>query len=176
MTTSQIENRRANEQDACAIKPDLEFLRAHPAHFLAFGFGTGLSPKGPGTMGTLVAFPIFFAVQALPAELYWLLVICFLLAGIWLCERAGKALGVHDHGGIVWDEIAAFLIVLPFAPASWWGYLLAFGFFRLFDIWKPFPIAWLDARIHGGFGVMLDDVLAALYSVVCLLGVSLWLV
>jgi phosphatidylglycerophosphatase A len=156
-------------------RPDWPFALAHPAHFLALGFGTGLSAKAPGTMGTLAALPIYFIIQILDPPAYWAVVTVFLLAGIWICGRTGQALGVHDHGGIVWDEIAAFLMVLPFAPAVWWGYVLAFALFRLFDIWKPFPIGWLDERVHGGLGVMLDDVLAAGYAVVCLLGVTVWL-
>jgi phosphatidylglycerophosphatase A len=158
-----------------ARRPDWRFLRAHPAHFLAFGFGTGLSSRAPGTVGTLAAYPLYFAMQGLAAPVYWGLVAIFLVTGVWVCGRAGQALGVHDHGGIVWDEIAAFLLVLPFAPAVWWGHVLAFGLFRLFDIWKPFPIGWLDARVPGGLGVMLDDVLAAGYAVLCLMGVTAWL-
>lgn len=99
----------------------------------------------------------------------------FLAVGIWACGVAGRALGVHDHGGIVWDEVAAFLMVLPFAPPSLLGFVLAFALFRLFDIWKPFPIGWLDSRVPGGFGVMLDDVLAAGYSILVLLGVARWM-
>lgn len=156
-------------------RPDRRFLLAHPAHFLALGFGTGLSPRAPGTVGTLAAVPLYLAMQGLAAPCYWGLASIFLFAGIWICGRTGRALGVHDHGGIVWDEIAAFLLVLPFAPPLWWGYVLAFALFRLFDIWKPFPIGWLDARVPGGFGVMLDDVLAAGYAVLCLEGVAAWL-
>ena len=166
MTTSQIK-----------VTPDRAFLFAHPAHFLALGFGSGLSPKAPGTAGTLAAFPLFWLLADHP--FYWLWIAAFLIVGVWACEVTGRDLGVHDHGGMVWDEIAAFLIVLPFAPVDQLGgllaYGLAFGLFRLFDIWKPFPIGWLDARVPGGFGVMLDDVLAAAYAVVCLLGVALWL-
>jgi len=153
--------------------PTLAFLLAHPAHFLALGFGAGLSPKAPGTVGTLVGFPLFWLLSGSP--LYWAWIVLFLALGVWACEVAGQALGVHDHGGLVWDEVAAFLMVLPFAAPTLSGYALAFALFRLFDIWKPFPIAWLDARVPGGFGVMLDDVLAAGYSIVLLLAVARWL-
>ncbi len=156
-------------------RPDWRFALAHPAHFLALGFGAGLASFAPGTWGTLVAFPLFFALSWLSAPLYWSVVGLAVLGGIWVCDVTGRALGVHDHGGIVWDEIAAFLLVLPFAPPTWWGYLLAFLLFRLFDIWKPYPIGWLDAHVHGGLGVMLDDVMAAVYSIVLLAVLRFWL-
>ncbi|MCU0842075.1 MAG: phosphatidylglycerophosphatase A [Thiobacillaceae bacterium] len=157
------------------MPPDWRFLAAHPAHFLAFGFGAGLAPKAPGTFGTLVALPLYFLLVGLSAPFYWGLVLLGGLIGIWACGRTGRALGVADHGGIVWDEIVAFLAVLPFAPPTWWGYLLAFALFRLFDIWKPYPIGWLDARVEGGLGVMLDDVLAAGYAILCLMGAKAWI-
>lgn len=155
------------------VTPDRAFLFAHPAHFLALGFGSGLAPKAPGTAGTLAAFPLYWVLADHP--FYWVWIAVFLAAGVWACEVTGRDLGVHDHGGMVWDEIAAFLMVLPFAPAGWLGALLAFALFRLFDIWKPYPIGWLDARVPGGFGVMLDDVLAAGYAILCLLGVAAWM-
>jgi len=146
-------------------QPDARFLLNHPAHFIALGFGSGLAPKAPGTFGTLVAIPLYWASQfaSLPAQL--LLVVSAFLLGIWACGLTGQHLGVHDSGHIVWDEIAAFLLVLIFTPAGLWWTLYAFALFRLFDIWKPFPISWLDATVNGGLGVMLDDVLAAGYAV-----------
>lgn len=153
---------------------DWRFVRTHPAHFLAFGFGSGLAPKAPGTAGTLVALPLYFLLQPLGVW-YWLATVVAVLVGIWACDVAGRALGVHDHGGIVWDEIAAFLLVLPFAPQTFVGFVLAFALFRLFDIWKPFPIRWFDRQVPGGLGVMLDDLLAAGYAILCLKGVAPWL-
>lgn len=155
--------------------PDRGFLFAHPAHFIALGFGAGLAPRAPGTLGTLVALPLHFLIADLPTPAYWGLLLLGGLLGVWACGRTGRALGVPDHGGIVWDEISAFLLVLHFAPQTWWGYALAFALFRLFDIWKPFPIGWLDARVKGGLGVMLDDVLAAGFTIVCLMGVTAWM-
>lgn len=155
------------------IQPTFAFLLAHPAHFLALGFGAGLSPRAPGTLGTLVGFPLFWLLSGSP--LYWAWIVLFLAVGVWACGVAGRALGVHDHGGLVWDEVAAFLLVLPAAPPTLAGYALAFALFRLFDIWKPFPIAWIDARVPGGFGVMLDDVLAAGYSIGVLVGLARWM-
>lgn len=157
------------------MSPSWRFLRSHPAHFLAFGFGAGLAPRAPGTWGTLVGLALYWPLAQLPPLVYWLLLTILLLFGVAICGKTGAALGVHDHGGIVWDEIVAILMVLPFAPSAWWGYGLAFVLFRLFDIWKPFPIGWLDARVPGGLGVMLDDVLAAGYAILSLLGVSAWL-
>lgn len=169
----QSGTRSAREGTGVGVTPTLKFLLAHPAHFLALGFGAGLSPRAPGTAGTLVAFPLFWLLAGTP--FYWAWMAAFLAVGVWACGVAGRGLGVHDHGGIVWDEVAAFLLVLPFAPASPFGFLLAFALFRLFDIWKPFPIGWLDARLKGGVGVMLDDVLAAGYSILCLLGAARWM-
>nr|WP_126463347.1 phosphatidylglycerophosphatase A [Sulfuritortus calidifontis] len=156
------------------VQADWRFVRAHPAHFLAFGLGSGLAPKAPGTAGTLVALPLYFLLAPLGGW-YWLAVALALLIGIWACDVAGRALGVHDHGGIVWDEIAAFLLVLPFAPQTLVGFVLAFALFRLFDIWKPFPIRWFDRQVPGGLGVMLDDLLAAGYAILCLMGIAPWL-
>lgn len=155
-------------------RPDWRFLLRHPAHFLAFGFGSGLSPAAPGTFGTLAGFPLYFLLRGLDPVLYFSLVALFFVAGIWLCDVAGKAAGAADHGGIVWDEIVAILLVLPFAPPTLIGFGAAFLLFRLFDIWKPFPIRTVDRRTTGGFGVMFDDLLAALYAIACLMGLVYW--
>lgn len=157
-------------------KPDWRFLLHHPAHFLAFGLGSGLSPVAPGTAGSFVAIPLYLLL-AWAVPMPWLLGVVALsfLAGIWFCDVAGKALGVADHGGIVWDEIVAMWLILAFTPLSWEWYTAAFLLFRLFDVWKPFPIRTIDERTHGGFGVMLDDLLAAGYALVVLKGLEAWL-
>jgi phosphatidylglycerophosphatase A len=151
------------------MRPSWRFLLAHPAHFIALGFGSGLVPKAPGTFGTLAAFPLFWLMRSANLQTQLALVTAAILAGIWVCDIAGKHLGVHDSSHIVWDEIVAFLLLLMFTPAGalWMAY--AFGLFRLFDIWKPFPIGWLDSHIKGGLGVMLDDLLAAGYALIVLL-------
>ena len=154
--------------------PNWKFLIAHPTHFLALGFGSGLSPKAPGTAGTLLALPLFLGLMQLPENLHLALIMGLFLIGIPICTIAGKALGVSDHGSIVWDEIVAMLLVLEFTPKHWLWWLVAFLLFRLFDIWKPAPIQQCDAKLKGGFGVMFDDLLAAIYAIICLKGL-LWL-
>ncbi|WP_293764348.1 phosphatidylglycerophosphatase A [uncultured Aquitalea sp.] len=149
-----------------AFKPDWAFLLRRPAHLLAFGFGSGLAPKAPGTWGTLVAYPLFALCLAAGMSATVIAVLCLPLfvLGVWACQVTGDALGVHDYGGIVWDEVVAMLLVLAFAPATPLGWLIAFALFRFFDIIKPWPIGWFDRRVHGGLGVMLDDVIAALFA------------
>ncbi len=154
------------------MHPNLAFLFKHPAHFFALGFGSGLSPKAPGTAGTLVALPIFALLTMLvvsPTAQLIVIAILFVV-GVPICTQAGYALGVSDHGSIVWDEIVAMMLVLVFTPATWpwWG--LGFALFRLFDIWKPFPIRQCDAKLKGGFGVMFDDLLAAVYAIAVIKG------
>lgn len=148
---------------------DWRFLLRHPAHFLAFGLGSGLSPFAPGTAGSLAAIPLYLLL-AWAVPMPWLLgvVAVAFLAGIWFCDVAGKSLGVADHGGIVWDEIVAMWLILAFTPPSWEWYAAAFFLFRLFDVWKPFPIRTIDERTSGGLGVMLDDLLAAGYTLAAL--------
>ena len=150
-------------------RPTLRFVLANPAHFIAFGFGVGLFPLGPGTLGTVLAFPIYYALAAiLPGEALLACIVAAMLIGIWVCQVTGRNLGVHDHGGMVWDEIAAFMLVLYFIPPQPMWQAFAFLLFRVFDIVKPPPIRRLDQMIQNGFGVMLDDVLAAFYALLCL--------
>lgn len=155
--------------------PDLRFLLRHPAHFLALGFGSGLARIAPGTFGTLVALPLFLGLMTLPNGFHLPVIALLFIVGIPICGKAGTALGVSDHGGIVWDEVVAMLLVLEFTPRTWPWWLAAFLLFRLFDIWKPFPIRQCDARLKGGFGVMFDDLLAAIYAIAALYALQ-WLI
>ncbi len=149
-----------------------------PVLWLAFGFGSGLSPRAPGTAGTVVALPLVWAALAgLPGWGFVLLTALLSLVGVPICGAASSRLGVHDHGGIVWDEFAGlFVTALPlallpsFAEPLWLQLLLAFVWFRLFDVLKPWPIRWLDRQVHGGLGIMLDDLLAGVFAALALWG------
>ncbi|GAB3377043.1 phosphatidylglycerophosphatase A [Spongiibacter taiwanensis] len=143
-------------------------------HLLSLGFGSGLSPKAPGTFGTLAALPLWFLLQMLSTPMYIVVVIAAFALGVYICGETAKALGVHDHGGIVWDEFVGLWIALFLAPANWFWVGLGFALFRLFDIWKPWPIRVLDAKVHGGLGIMIDDVLAGFYAFVVLQLLYLW--
>lgn len=136
----------------------------NPIHFLAFGFGSGLAPVAPGTFGTLVGIPFFLFMVSLPLWGYLLLTLAFFLFGVWICDRSSKLLGVHDHGGIVWDEIVGYLVTMIAAPQGWEWIVIGFILFRIFDIFKPWPIAYLDRHVSGGFGIMIDDILAGVYA------------
>jgi phosphatidylglycerophosphatase A len=151
------------------VKPDFYLLFSHPAHFCSLGFGSGLVPKGPGTAGTLVAFPLYWLLAPLMNDyLFILFLVLAFVVGIWMCDKTGRALGVPDHGGIVWDEIVAFMLVLFFTPEGIYWQIFAFALFRYFDIVKPQPIRHFDKNLHGGLGVMFDDLLAAGYALLCL--------
>lgn len=136
----------------------------NPVHLLSLGFGSGLAPKAPGTWGTLAALPFWYALQFLPAASYGAVVVVAFLIGIYLCGETATALGVHDHGGIVWDEFVGLWIALFMLPTGIHWLILGFALFRLFDIWKPWPIRVLDKKVHGGLGIMIDDVLAGVYA------------
>jgi len=146
--------------------PNVQFLLQHPAHFFGLGFGSGLAAKAPGTFGTLVGYPLFWLISVYALSTQLIIISALFLIGIYFCGVTGKALGVSDHGGIVWDEIVAMMLVLAFTPNQWQWWLVAFLLFRLFDIWKPFPIRQFDAKLKNGFGVMFDDLLAAIYAII----------
>ena len=143
-------------------------LLTSPVHFLAFGLGSGLAPKAPGTFGTLAAVPFYWLLAMLPLWAYGLAVVMAAIAGVWICGESSRRLGVHDHGGIVWDEFVGLWITLFAAPQGWLWLIVGFALFRLFDIWKPWPICMADRQVSGGFGIMLDDILAGLYALASL--------
>lgn len=146
-----------------------------PIHFLAFGFGSGLAPFAPGTFGTLAAIPVFLLLSSFSLVAYVVITLLLFFAGVWLCGQSAEKLGVHDHGGIVWDEIVGLLITLIAVPVSWKWVLAGFALFRFFDVVKPWPIRWLDRQVTGGLGIMLDDVLAGVYAWIVLQCLLLWL-
>jgi phosphatidylglycerophosphatase A len=136
--------------------------------FIACGFGSGAAPYAPGTFGTLAGLPLYWLLQDTSLSLYLGATLVLFIFGVWICGRTARALGVHDHAGIVWDEIVGFLVTMTLAPAGWFWWLSGFLLFRLFDIWKPWPIRYLDKRVAGGFGIMIDDILAGVYASACL--------
>tara|TARA_B100000686_G_C16716683_1_gene932469 strand:+ start:1086 stop:1562 length:477 start_codon:yes stop_codon:yes gene_type:complete len=148
-----------------------EFSRkilASPTHFVAFGFGAGLVPKAPGTAGTLAAIPFYLLLMHLDIWLYVVVILVSLLVGVWLCGESAEALGVEDHGGIVWDEMVGYWITMFMAPTGWLWIVFGFCLFRFLDILKPWPIKLVDKRIKGGLGIMLDDVLAGIMAALCM--------
>ncbi|NCF16314.1 MAG: phosphatidylglycerophosphatase A, partial [Gammaproteobacteria bacterium] len=145
-----------------------------PVNFLAFGFGTGLAPFAPGTFGSIPGLVLFWLTMDFGLYVQLGIAASMTLAGIWICGESARRIGVHDHGGIVWDEIVGMYITLMVAPVSIVGFVLAFVLFRVMDIVKPWPIRDLDHSIHGGLGIMLDDLVAALYAAL-LLGLYGWL-
>lgn len=151
------------------LQPNLHFLFSHVAHFFALGFGSGLAKKAPGTFGTMAAVPCWFLLDELPLVFLFVAISIAFAIGVWFCERTSRDLGVHDHGGIVWDEFVGLWLTYAFASGSYTSLALGFVLFRIFDIAKPWPIRWLDRRVHGGFGIMIDDVVAGLLA-----GIALW--
>ncbi|MDP1520099.1 phosphatidylglycerophosphatase A [Porticoccus litoralis] len=158
------------------INPKFSQLLKNPVHFLAFGFGSGLAPKGPGTAGTVVALVLWTLLATLPLYTYIGVVVAVSLLGFYLCGKTARDMGVHDHPGIVWDEIAGYWLTMTALPATWSWALAGFVLFRLFDIWKPWPISWLDRQVHGGVGIMVDDLLAGLFAWVILFSASQWMI
>ncbi|MDD2758890.1 MAG: phosphatidylglycerophosphatase A [Methylomonas sp.] len=135
-----------------------------PLLLLAFGFGSGLSRVMPGTLGTVAALPLYWVLQQAEGWIYLPATLICIVAGVWICDEAAKKLQVHDYGGIVWDEIAGLLLTMCWVPFSWQSLLAGFVLFRFFDFLKPWPIGWLDRKVSGGFGIMLDDVVAGVFA------------
>lgn len=147
----------------------------NPVHLLAFGFGSGLAPKAPGTFGTLAAIPFYLLLAQLPLAAYAGIVIIASLVGIKLCDQTANDMGVHDDPSIVWDEFCGYWITMFMAPQGWQWVLIGFVLFRIFDIIKPWPIRLLDRNVHGGFGIMMDDLLAGVFGFIALQLIhSLW--
>jgi phosphatidylglycerophosphatase A len=148
-------------------------LLSHPAGWIATALGSGLAPRAPGTVGSAAALlPWWFLLRGLPAAWYLAALVLGFALGVWACRIAGKRIGVHDHGALVWDEVIGMWIALACAPAAWWWMPVGFALFRLFDIWKPWPVRAADRRVHGGFGVMLDDVIAGAYALLALQAIA----
>ncbi|HEY3487586.1 MAG TPA: phosphatidylglycerophosphatase A [Gammaproteobacteria bacterium] len=145
-----------------STRPTWRELWRNPAHLLAFGFGAGLSPKAPGTAGTLVAVPVYLLAQQMSYPAQIVLLVAVIMAGIWICDRTASDLKVHDHPGIVWDEIAGFLLTMSAVDFSWFNLAAGFLLFRCFDILKPWPISYFDRNVQGGLGIMLDDIVAGI--------------
>ena len=155
-----------------AVRPPAAFAFSHPAHAVAFGFGAGLVPYAPGTAGTALGWGLGWALSDLhPGIFFFMVAACFVI-GTWACELTGRHLGVADHGAMVWDEVVAFLLIVAIVPHELGWQAAAFVAFRFFDIAKPPPIRHLERRYSGGFGVMLDDVVAALYALLLLAAVK----
>jgi len=158
-------------------------LLATPAGWLACGFGSGLAPVAQGTFGSLAALLPWLLLRELSLPVYLAVLLIGFVAGVWACNVAGRALGVDDHRSLVWDEfIGQWIALVPLLvpallPASgfqWWMLAAGFALFRLFDVWKPWPISWLDRRVKGGMGVMIDDVVAGIFAAIVLaLGLQL---
>ena len=145
------------------IPPVPKAVWRHPLYFIAFGFGSGAVPFMPGTFGTLLAIPFYLLLSMLPLSTYLIFVLLFIAFTSWLCDHISRATSTHDHPGMCIDEFAGFFVAMIAAPAGWWWILTGFLLFRLFDIWKPWPISYADENIHGGFGMVFDDVLAGVY-------------
>lgn len=146
-----------------------------PVVCIALGMGSGLSPSAPGTAGTLASIPLFLLIQDLSLTLYATITLVIMISGIWICSYTSRKLGVHDHPAIVIDEVAGFLITMFAVPDGWQWVFAGFILFRFFDVVKPWPISWIDKNIHGGFGIMIDDVVAGLVSMLLLQSYWYWI-
>lgn len=152
---------KRNYQDIPDVPPS---VWKNPLHFIAFGFGVGAIPFAPGTFGTLIAIPFYLVLQLFSWKIYIIVLIIATIASIWICDRVSKEMNVDDHQGMCLDEVIGFLWTMVAVPYQWRWLVLGFILFRIFDIWKPGPLRYVDNHIHGGFGMILDDVLAGLMS------------
>jgi phosphatidylglycerophosphatase A len=154
--------------------PTVKEVFTQPVHMLAFGFGSGLSPVAPGTVGTLVGIPVYLLMSPLGLAAYCVVLAALCMLSVYVAGKSSQLLGVHDHGGIVIDEIVGFLVTMILAPEGWTWILAGFLLFRVFDILKPWPINVLDRRVSGGLGIVLDDLMAGIYGGLSLLLIE-WL-
>jgi phosphatidylglycerophosphatase A len=156
------------------VQVPTKLIFTNPINFLAFGFGSGLAAKAPGTFGTLASIPFYLLLSQLSFSFYIVACVLVSFAGIFICGYAAKSLKIHDHPGIVWDEFAGFFITMIGVSMSWINLILGFALFRLFDILKPWPINWIDKKVSGGVGIMLDDIIAGLFALAVLQGGLFW--
>lgn len=161
-TVTNIFNRSRDK----ATVPVPDAVWRDPRYFIAFGFGSGAIPFAPGTFGTLLAIPFYLVLQPLPLWAYLSVVLAVILASAWLSDVISKEIQAHDHPGMNLDEFAGFFVTMINAPLGWPWVLLGFILFRVFDIWKPWPIDWIDEKIHGGLGMILDDVAAGIMAMI----------
>jgi phosphatidylglycerophosphatase A len=150
-------------------------LLASPAGWLACGFGSGLTPVAQGTFGSLASILPWLLLRHYSLPVNLLVIVVGFLIGVWACDVAGRILGVDDHRSLVWDEfIGQWIALLPALLAPWWSVVIGFALFRLFDVWKPWPIRWLDRHLKGGLGVMIDDVIAGIFAAIVLWAILRW--
>ena len=166
--TNTSKSHTGKMRDYTAIPPIPDSVWRNPLHFVAFGFGTGTIPVAPGTFGTLIAIPFYLVMQSLTPLAYFAVTALVIILSIMICEKATRDIGVEDHQGMCLDEIVGYLVTMFCAPPGWKWIWIGFLLFRLFDIWKPWPVRVADERVHGGFGIILDDVLAGIYSCIVL--------
>ena len=156
-------------------QPLPEKIWQDPLYFFTFGFGSGAIPFAPGTFGTLMAIPFYLILQPLPLFAYLIFVILFIVFSSWASDKVSREIHIHDHPGMCIDEFAGFFVTMINAPLGWKWILLGFILFRLFDIWKPWPIRYVDKNIHGGFGMILDDVIAGIFSMILIQLIKVYL-
>lgn len=162
------DSRTSSETINRADRPRPLNILSNPVHCVAFGFGSGLAPKAPGTIGTAAAVGFYILLAHCSLSVYFAVLLLAFLVGIYLCGKTAKDLGVADHPGIVWDEFVGYWLTMFAAPVGWLWIILGFVLFRVFDILKPWPINWLDRHVKGGLGIMIDDVMAGVYALLVL--------